>query len=81
MLRAEVTIYPSDEGQKLIPFTQRFMHEQGLDYDFRQEPNSLTTSLSGNADKVFTVLQTLYKSSANQDQDLVMIVALFNMAN
>ncbi|NLM40638.1 MAG: hypothetical protein GX205_11350 [Firmicutes bacterium] len=80
MLKAEVSVYPSDEsGQEAHPL-QRFMNEMGLDYDFRQEPPSINTSLSGSSRQVFSTVQEIFESSAQRDEDVVMVVTFYQIS-
>lgn len=79
MLKAEVSVYPSDESGQTAHPVQRFMHEMGLDYDFRQEPPSVNTSLSGSARQVFSTVQEIFETTAQQDEDVVMVVTFYQI--
>ncbi|MGI6148445.1 MAG: hypothetical protein GX195_09535 [Firmicutes bacterium] len=81
MLRAEISIFPSDDADQLTHPTRQFMTEMGLDYDFRRDPASLNTALSGRPGEVFQRLEQLVASAAAQDQDMIMVVTFYTTSD
>ncbi len=78
MIKAEVSLYPAGQEQvtNLQGLSTQFLDEHGLDYDFRLGNTSLNTTITGDADEVWTALRHLLQENLSQGHDVVMVTTI-----
>lgn len=78
MIKAEVSLYPAgqEEVVSLTGLSARFLDEHGLDYDSYVGFTSLNTTMTGNADEIWSALRYLFQENLNRGHDVVMVTTL-----